>query len=149
MPRVVLLVDDQENDLALIRRALQEAEPSTIVRTLPGGQEAIAYLSALLPYDDRGSYPLPAIVLLDIKMPIIDGFEVLRWIRNQPGFAKLPVVMLTASHEINLANRSYQMGATSFFTKPFDFCNPPELSRVVQHLVSKAHASLPSPTVTR
>jgi CheY-like chemotaxis protein len=75
---------------------------------------ALAYLQGTHPYDDRGEYPLPALVLLDIKMPGMDGFDVLKWIRRQPEFFDLCVVMLTNSDHIRDANEAYHLGANSF-----------------------------------
>jgi CheY-like chemotaxis protein len=81
---------------------------------------------------------MPRLVLLDIKMPGTDGFDVLQWIRLQPGLAGLPVVMLTSSDEIRDVNRAYQLGANSFLVKPLDFWNAAELSRSVGRLLAKS-----------
>ena len=78
------------------------------------GEHAIAFLQEHKP---------PKIVLLDLKLPGIDGFEVLKWIRSQSEFAKLPVVVLTSSTEIKDANRAYQLGANSFLIKPLEVAN--------------------------
>ena len=95
----------------------------------------MAYFNGEPPYDDREKYPLPALVLLDIKMPGMDGFEVLKWIRNQPSLAKLCVVMLTSSDQIQDANKAYQFGANSFLVKPLDFWNVEELMRSLDRLL--------------
>ncbi len=76
-------------------------------------------------------------VLLDIKMPGTDGFDVLRWIRHQPQFAPLCIVMLTSSDEIRDVNLAYQLGANSFLVKPLDFWNAAELSRSLGRLLAK------------
>ena len=76
-------------------------------------------------------------VLLDIKMPLKDGFEVLRWVRQQPEFAKLCVVMLTSSDEIRDVNKAYTLGATSFLVKPLDFWNAADLANSIKRLLKK------------
>jgi DNA-binding response OmpR family regulator len=98
--------------------------------------EAIAYLNGETPYEDRSRYPLPDLVLLDIKMPGTDGFEVLRWIRAHWEFRELCVVMLTSSDEIRDVNQAYKLGANSFLVKPLDFVNARELSRSLDRVLS-------------
>jgi CheY-like chemotaxis protein len=129
-----LLVDDQENDVLLTRLALERAGFKLPVYSVPGGIEAIAYLHADPPYQDRSRYPLPALVLLDIQMPRMDGFEVLRWVREQPDFAYLPVVMLTGSHTKSVAETARLLGATSLFVK--NFADAAELSRSIGSLMT-------------
>jgi CheY-like chemotaxis protein len=116
-----LLVDDNANDIALIRRAFQKAKVLNPLFIAKGGEEAIAYLSGAGKYCDRAEFPLPSLVLLDLKMPGIDGFEVLRWIRAQPTLRALRVVILTGSDSMIDVNNAYQMGANSFLIKPADF----------------------------
>jgi CheY-like chemotaxis protein len=134
--RAILLIEDQEDDAVLIKRALQKAGVTYPVHTVGGGIEAIAYLRGDPPFHVRIRYPLPALVLLDVRMPSMDGYEVLSWIRRNVDFAGLPVVMLTGSNEIEDANRAYQLGATSFFVKPMDFANYADLSCAVQRLIA-------------
>lgn len=99
--------------------------------------DCIGYLNGDRPYDYRDKYPFPVMVLLDIKMPCMDGFEMLRWIRHQPKFAELCVVMLTSSDGIRDATLAYQLGADSFFVKPLDFWNAAELSRSLSRLLAR------------
>jgi CheY-like chemotaxis protein len=115
------LVEDREDDIILIRRSFKIASlknPLHVVRT---GEEALAYLNGEGKYSMRAEYPLPILVLLDLKLPGMDGFEVLKWIRAQPGLRGLPVVVLTCSTEIRDVNRAYQLGANSFFVKELEF----------------------------
>jgi CheY-like chemotaxis protein len=137
--RVILLVDDNWDDVMLIQRAFERAGLHHIIISVPSGMDAVAYLNGDAPYKDRLRYPLPDLMLLDIKMPATDGFEVLRWVRQQPEFSKLCVVMLTSSDEIRDVNQAYQLGATSFLVKPLDFWNAAELSRSLDKLLAKAH----------
>jgi CheY-like chemotaxis protein len=138
MKSSILLVEDDENDVLLIKRVFEQASPDWAMLRVAGGVQAMAYLNGDPPYNDRTRYPLPTMVLLDIRMPGTDGFEVLRWIRHHREFGNLPVVMLTASNAIADATQAYHLGATSFFVKPFDFTDAKELSRTLQKVLSKA-----------
>jgi len=133
--RSILLVEDHENDVILLKLALQRAGVGYPIYSVPGGLEAIAYLTGAAPYHDRTRYPLPVLLFLDIRMPQMDGSEVLRWIRTLPQFEKLPVVMLTGSNEIQQANTAYQLGATSFLVKSMNFGT--EASGMVDRLMPK------------
>jgi CheY-like chemotaxis protein len=135
----ILLIDDNEDDILLIKRAFERAGLQHPVHSVRGGAEGMAYLNGERPYGDRLKYPVPALVLLDIKMPRIDGFDVLKWIRAQQVFSKLCVVMLTSSDEIRDVNLAYQLGATSFLVKPLDFWNAGELSRSLGLLLARSH----------
>lgn len=126
---VILLAEDRDDDIALIQKAFKKAyivNPLFVVRD---GEEAIAYLSGAGKYSNRAEYPLPDLLLLDLKMPRVDGFEVLKWIRDQPGLSALRVVVLTASDSIRDVNVAYQLGANSFMVKPMDFGDVVNMSR--------------------
>jgi len=135
--RWILVVDDNPDDVLLIRRAFERAGLKHPIHSASDGEEGIAYLRADPPYDHRFEYPLPDLVLLDIKMPRTNGFEVLRWIRRQPEFLHLCVVMLTSSDAIRDANQAYQLGADSFLVKPLDFVNAAELSQSLDRLLAR------------
>ncbi len=126
-----LVVEDNKDDVLLLRRAFQKAKVLNPVHIATGGEEAIAYLSGTGKYANRVEFPLPSLVLLDIKMPRIDGFEVLRWIRTQSGLSSLRVVMLTSSNEMRDVNTAYQLGANSFLIKPVDFERLVEISQAL------------------
>jgi CheY-like chemotaxis protein len=129
---VILIIEDREEDILLMKRAFERAairNPLHFVRT---GEEAIAYLKGEGKYSNRAEYPLPVLVLLDIKMPGMDGFEVLEWIRQEDGVRGLPVIMLTSSGDIRDVNRAYQLGANSFFVKEFDFEDSVQFSKLLQ-----------------
>jgi CheY-like chemotaxis protein len=118
---VILVADDDENDLVLLRRAFHTARIFNPVVVVHNGQEAIHYLSGESIYGDREKHPWPALVLLDLKMPLIDGFEVLAWWQNCPARADLPiVVMSTSNHELDI-QRAMTLGASAYHTKPSDF----------------------------
>jgi CheY-like chemotaxis protein len=118
---VILVAEDDENDVFLIRRAFHQAQfenPLEVVRT---GEDAINYLQGAHPFEDRDRYPTPALVLLDLKMPRKNGFEVLAWIRQHSEFNSLAVVVLTSSQESADINRAYALGANSYLVKPANF----------------------------
>jgi CheY-like chemotaxis protein len=116
--RAILLVEDNEDDAFLMERALKAAAIANPLFTVEDGQQAIDYLSGTGPYSDRTKYPLPAIVLLDLKLPIKDGLEVLAWIRKQPQFENMVIVVLTSSSEPSDLRRAYRLGANSYIVKP-------------------------------
>jgi CheY-like chemotaxis protein len=128
---VVLLADDDVNDVFLVQRALQKANIANPLQVVRDGEEAVAYLSGLFPYADRERHPLPALLLLDLKMPRKTGFEVLAWLRQQSRLKRLPVVVLTSSNQNADINRAYDLGANSYLVKPGGFDNLMELMREV------------------
>jgi CheY-like chemotaxis protein len=129
---LILLVEDDEDQAALVRLAFQRARIVNPIHAARSGPEAIVYLEGTGPYSDRAEFPLPSLVLLDLKMPGINGFDVLRWIRQQPALQSLRVVVLTASNEIRDVNRAYQLGANSFLVKPVDFDDFVQLTQAIQ-----------------
>jgi CheY-like chemotaxis protein len=117
----ILIAEDDENDICLIKRAFHQAQFENPLRVVRDGEQAVAYLRGEGPFMDRGANPAPALVLLDLKMPRKDGFEVLTWIREQPEFNRLPVVVLTSSQETTDINHAYALGASSYLVKPANF----------------------------
>jgi CheY-like chemotaxis protein len=117
----VLLAEDSENDVLMFRRAARRAQFDQPVHVVTNGEDVIAYLKGDGKFRDRDQYPLPGLVLLDLKMPRMNGFEALQWLRQQPQFATLQVVVLSSSDEIRDINRAYQLGANSFLVKPLSF----------------------------
>jgi len=125
----ILLAEDREEDIILIKKSFKKAairNPLFIVRD---GEEAINYLSGTARFADRAQFPLPALFLLDLKMPATDGFDVLRWISTQPDLKSLRVVVLTSSEAIRDVDLAYKLGASSFLVKPVDFCGTVDVVR--------------------
>jgi CheY-like chemotaxis protein len=118
---IILLAEDNDNDVLMLRRAFSKANFLNPLHVVENGEEVIAYLKGEGRYANREEYPLPSLLLLDLKMPRKNGFDVLEWIRGQSGLAALRVVVLTSSDEIRDVNRAYQLGANSFLVKPVDF----------------------------
>jgi len=135
---VILLAEDEEDYVLLIRRAFAQAKIPNPMHVVWNGQEAIAYLKGEGKYANREEYPLPDLFLLDLKMPRVNGFEVLKWVRSQPGLAPLRVLVLTSSEEIRDVNEAYKLGANSFLVKPLDFQDFAQLSRLIQEFWLKA-----------
>jgi CheY-like chemotaxis protein len=129
----ILLVDDDENDVLLLQRAFKKAGLQDWLRTLSDGDQAIEYLSGRGAYSDRVKSPLPFLVLLDLKMPGTDGFEVLRWIRTESDLKRLLVVVLTSSNLQSDVDKAYELGANSYLVKPVEF---DEMVHMVQRFQS-------------
>jgi CheY-like chemotaxis protein len=116
--QVVLLVDDSENDLFLTRAAFKEAGFNSSLHEVHNGEEAIAYLKGEGAYSDRHTFPRPAVMLLDLNMPLKSGFDVLAWVRTQPDLKRMPVIVLSASMRSEDIERAFELGANSFLVKP-------------------------------
>ena len=116
--RALLLVEDNEDDVFLMRRALKSAGVANPLHVVEDGQAAVDYLEGAGKYSDRTSHPLPVIVFLDLKLPYKSGTEVLAWIRRQKEFESLIVVVLTSSNEPSDLNTCYRLGANSYLVKP-------------------------------
>jgi len=129
---VILIADDREEDILLIRKAFEKAGISNPVYCVTEGEAAINYLAGHGKYSNRAEYPLPTLLLLDLKMPGTDGFDVLRWLQATPSLKSLRVIVLTSSADIRDVNLAYKLGANSFLVKPMDFENTVELARIVQ-----------------
>jgi CheY-like chemotaxis protein len=129
---VILLAEDNEDHALLTRRAFKQAGLINPLFVVEDGEQAIAYLKGEGKFSNRSEYPLPTLLLLDLKMPHKNGFEVLDWLRRQPNLAALRVVVLTTSDQIHDVNRAYQLGANSFLTKPVDFRDFVQLSSAIK-----------------
>lgn len=116
--RAILLVEDNEDDVFLMKRALKSAGILNPFSVVENGQQAIDYLAGAGPFADRDRYPFPAVVFLDLKLPIMSGLEVLAWIRQQPSLENLVVLVLTSSSEPSDLTRAYGLGANSYLVKP-------------------------------
>lgn len=115
---IIMLVDDSEDDHELMRFAFKKAGVRNPVRELYSGEEAISYFSGEGEYADRERYPLPCLIITDLKMPGVDGFELLEWLRHRPEFGRVPKLVLTASGHEGDERRARQLGACAYFVKP-------------------------------
>ncbi len=132
---VVLLVDDDRNDMALFTLAVEQTEAPLWVQTAQGIQQATAYLEGRGGFGDRNLHPQPALVLLDLKMDMGDGFEFLEWRRKSKKFASLPVVVFTGHQYKTDIERALKLGANGYVDKPMSF---QELKGAVQQIVELA-----------
>ena len=130
---LILLVEDRDDDVVLVRKAFERSHIGNPLHVVRDGEEAMMYLAGEGKYANRAEYPLPWLILLDLKMPRVDGFEVLKWIRQQAGFGSIIVVVLTSSDQIRDADKAYKLGANSFMVKPVDFENAVETSKLIKN----------------
>ncbi len=130
---IALYVDDDPNDAVLLREACRKAKLNLSIEALTDGDQAIAYLSGEGKFAARDRYPWPVLMLLDLKMPRKNGFEVLTWIRSQRGLKRLPVIILTSSRHEDDIQRAYDLGANSYLVKPVGFEALVELVKTVHH----------------
>lgn len=119
MTQALLWIEDDPNDILLGERALQKSglPKSIIVRD---GEEAIAYLAGVAPYEDRTQFPLPSLILSDLKLPRVSGFEVLRWLRSQESLRRIPFVVFTSSKQRRDIDMAYDLGANAYLVKPIE-----------------------------
>ena len=114
----ILTAEDNPFDAFLLKRAFLKAGVNVPMDMVTDGQEVIDYLNGEEPFADRKKHPLPSVLVLDLKMPRISGFDVIEWIRRQPGLRRLPILVLTSSNLSRDVNRAYELGANSYLVKP-------------------------------
>jgi len=124
----ILLVEDNEDDVFALKRALKKADIHVRLQVAGDGIQATDYLGGVGQYGDRTAYPLPSLVLLDLKLPYKGGIEVLRWVREQPSLTDVPIVILTGSDEARDHKITSELGARAYLVKPPE---PSDLLRVV------------------
>lgn len=121
MKRYILLVEDNATDEKLTLKAFARSSVNASVVVTRDGVETLAYLFGTGPYSTRDVADLPAVMLLDLKLPLVDGLEVLRRVRADERTRFLPVVILTASKEEEDLRRGYELGANGYVRKAIDF----------------------------
>jgi CheY-like chemotaxis protein len=129
--RLILLIDDNPSDVELTKRALAKRHITNELRVAEDGKEALDYLFAEGAHAGREVADLPTLVLLDLKLPRLDGLQVLRRIRTDPRTRRLPVVILTSSSEEHDLATGYDLGANSYIRKPVDFA---QFSEAIEYL---------------
>lgn len=127
----VLYAEDEKCDIFFLERAFQSTGSPHSLNAVPDGEQAVDYLAGKGRFADRARHPLPALVLLDINMPKKSGLEVLKWIRQQPSFKSLTVLMLTSSPRPEDMEKARLLGADDYVLKPSD---PVELVELVKSL---------------
>jgi CheY-like chemotaxis protein len=116
----ILIVDDNHEDKYFLVWALKTLDLNCPIHVLSSGEEAISYLSAKPPFEDRTQFPIPQLMLLDLKMPNVDGFEVLKWLKTQPALDGLHVVVFSGSNRESDIAKAKQLGAEDYIIKPND-----------------------------
>lgn len=116
--QTILLAEDNEDDVFIFQRALAAAKITNPLQIVNDGESTLAYLAGTGGYADRIRFPVPMLVMLDLKMPRVNGLEILKWIREQRHLDGVSVVVLTSSAEERDITRAYQLGARSYLVKP-------------------------------
>ena len=129
MKKAILLVEDEDDDVLFMKMAMEKAGITHPLQVARDGKQAIAYLRGDGLFANRQQYPVPQLMLLDLRLPQIPGLEVLKWTREQPEFEMLPVVVFTSSSQDADVERAYRLGANSYIVKP---PSPDELLEIVQ-----------------
>lgn len=142
---VLLHVEDDPNDTLLLQRAFKKAGVTLNIQAVSDGDKAVAYLSGADVYADREKYPLPALVLLDLKMPRKSGLEVLAWIRAEEKVSRFVVVIFTSSKHDEDIRKAYELGANSYLVKPVGFDTLVELAKSVHHYWLNLNERAPLP----
>ena len=138
---VGLLAEDEEDYVLLVRRAFSEARIPNPLYVVSNGQDLMCYLKGEGQYANREEYPLPDLLLLDLRLPRYSGLEAIAWIRSQPGLEGLRILVLTSSDRIRDVNDAYRLGANSFLVKPFDFDDLIHLSSLISEFWLKRSKS--------
>jgi len=128
----ILQVEDEANEVFLLQRAFAQAGITNPVQVASDGQMAIDYLNGSGRFADRARFPVPGLLLLDLKLPRRSGREVLEWIRTQPRLNKLIVIILTSARYVGDVSLAYELGAKSFIIKPSDFSEYLEIARLLK-----------------
>ncbi len=139
--RTVLYAEDDPNDAFFMGRAFEKLGAGVGLKVVSNGREAIDYLSGVDEYADRARYPLPTLLLLDVKMPQLSGLEVLAWARARTEFAALPVLMFTSSAQKSDVDRSRDLGANGYLVKP---SNSTHLHLLIQDILKVVADGLPA-----
>ena len=122
---IILIAEDDPNDILLTKRAIAKSSITATVQHVRDGLEAINYLAGNGIYADRMAFPFPSCLMVDLKMPRKNGFDVLKWLRDHPKCCVIPTIVLSSSKQESDVKLAYQMGANTYFGKPSsaeDFC---------------------------
>ena len=117
----ILVAEDNEQDAELIKLALRRAGLRGPVCFVPDGHEAVEYLEGRDPYSDRAQFPFPQVIISDLKMPRVNGFELLQWLRSHQQCSVVPAILMSTSGLAEDVAHAYKLGANTFFQKPSSF----------------------------
>lgn len=127
---IILLIDDDDNERFFFEQATRKSGAGHTLRSVRDAYEATRYLRGHVQYADRQTFPLPNVILCDLKMPGMNGFEFLQWVRNHPECYVIPTLIFSNSALEADVRKAYQLGASSFITKPFTVAQMSDLLRV-------------------
>ena len=125
----ILVAEDNEHDAFFLKRAFLKAGINAPIEVVADGEQAIKYLGGRQPFSEQPGFTAPKLLMLDLKMPVVDGFAVLEWLRQQPGLKQLPVLIFTSSGEPEDVDRAHELGANGYTVKP---SGAEDLAEVVQ-----------------
>jgi CheY-like chemotaxis protein len=126
--KLLLIVEDFDDDAKLLQLLLTNGGIFNPVRVALSAEEAMTYLEGVPPYSNRALYPLPSVIFVDLKLPGINGFELLRWLKARPELKNIFLVVLSATGDLVSVQAAYDLGANSFLIKP---CQPADLENLV------------------
>ncbi|MDB6095678.1 MAG: two-component system response regulator [Verrucomicrobia bacterium] len=132
-PITILLVEDEESSAFFFQHVMTKLEMPQSLQVAQDGQEALDYLDGKGRFRDRITFPIPGLIVLDLKMPRVTGFEVLGWIRKQPELRKLIVIVMSTSASDSDINQAYELGANAYVVKPSGLDELAEVLRSIQH----------------
>lgn len=132
--RPILAAEDEESDRMILTLAFKRAQLQPPLVIVPDGEEVVNYLTGKERYADRNAFPLPALVVLDLKMPRMDGFDVLEWLAKQSDYKDLPAVVLSSSSSNADMQKARELGAKDYFVKPHSF---DELIKILREMQTR------------
>jgi len=131
MLSTILQVEDDPNDVFFFQKAMKKAGVTNPIQVASDGQEAIDYLSGTGKFADRETFPLPCLVLLDLKLPHVMGLDVLKWIRQQPGAIRVVVLLSASGQESDIAT-AYRLGANGYLIKPSEMSKLQDMAKAIK-----------------
>ncbi|MBA4149077.1 MAG: response regulator [Verrucomicrobia bacterium] len=131
MSKIILHIEDEEDDVFLFQRAISKAGSPVSIHVATDGQKAIDYFQATGDFSHRDRSLMPSVILLDLKLPHLSGFEVLKWIRQEAGLC-IPVVVLSSSENEEDIAAAYEFGANAYLVKPSDTAHFREIARMIR-----------------
>ena len=140
--KTILLAEDNPDDVWIMKRAIKAAGIASPLLVVENGREAVNYLSGEGKYADRDHYPIPCLVLLDLKMPYLSGLEVLRWIRTESRSPRTLVVFMTSSSDRRDIDEAYRLGANAYLVKPSELAKLTDMLRAMDSFLL-THNQLP------
>ena len=139
------MADDSEADLFFVQRALEQSGVGDFFKGVEDGQEAIEYLQCKGRFDDREKYPFPNVLLLDIKMPRLGGFDVLKWLQAHPECKVIPTIVFSSSKHEQDVHQAYVLGANAYIEKPTSTTDLVEVIQTMYKFWSCCETPVPPP----